>query len=107
MSNERTPEELLNELWDIVKSFNILWMTTYMQCDPSIYNVWKKRKALPYKNVKRIIEYLEMHNDDCVTLCWHLMEYYKSETKKREDKIEEVKERNRIRARERYAKRFN
>lgn len=77
-----------------------------MQCDPSIYNVWKKRKVLPYRNVKKIVEYLEMHNDDVITLCWHLMEYYNSEAKKREKRMEENRERNRIRARERYAKKI-
>lgn len=94
--------ELLNELWDIVKSFNILWMTDYMWCDPSIYNVWRKRKVLPYRNVKKIVEYLEMHNDDVITLCWHLMEYYNAEKKKRDDKLEATRERNRARARERH-----
>ena len=102
----REPIELLNEIWDVLKSFNILWMTNYMQCDPSIYNVWKKRKVLPYRNVKKIVEYLEMHNDDVITLCWHLMEYYNSEAKKREKRMEENRERNRIRARERYAKKI-
>lgn len=102
----REPMELLNEIWDVLKSFNILWMTNYMQCDPSIYNIWKKRKVLPYRNIKRIVEYLEMHNDDVITLCWHLMEYYNSEVKKREKRMEENRERNRIRARERYAKKI-
>ena len=106
MSNERTPMELLNEIWDVLKSFNILWMTNYMQCDPSIYNIWKKRKVLPYRNIKKIVEYLEMHNDDVITLCWHLMDYYNSEVKKREKRMEEARERNRIRARERYAKKI-
>jgi len=95
-------EELLEELWNIVKSFNILWMTNYMWCDPSIYNVWKKRKVLPYRNVKKIVEYLEMHNDDIVDLCWKLMDYYKSESKKRDEKINATIERNRERSRERY-----
>ncbi len=102
MTNERIPEELLNEIWDVLKSFNILWMTNYMQADPSIYNVRKKRKALPYRNIKKIIEYIEIHTDDCVTLCWHLMDYYKQEAKKREDRIEELKEKNRQRSRERW-----
>ena len=102
----REPIELLNEIWDVLKSFNILWMINYMQCDPSIYNVWRKRKVLPYRNVKKIVEYLEMHNDDVITLCWHLMEYYNSEVKKREKGMEENRERNRIRARERYAKKI-
>ena len=44
-------------------------MTNYLGCDPSIYNVWKQRGVLPYRNVKRIVEYLEMHNDDVVDLC--------------------------------------
>lgn len=95
-------EELLKQLGDIVKRFNILWMTNYIGCDPSIYNVWKQRKVLPYRNVKRIVEFLEMHNDDVVDLCWKLMEYYKSEEKKRNDKIEATAERNRQRSRERY-----
>lgn len=75
-----------------------------MQADPSIYNIWKRRKALPYRNVKRMVEYMEMHNDDVITLCWHLMDYYNSERQKREKRLEETKERNRLRARERYAK---
>lgn len=44
-------------------------MTNYLGCDQSIYNVWKKRKVLPYRNVRKIVEYLEMHNDDVVDLC--------------------------------------
>lgn len=105
MSNEvKTPEELLNDLWEILKWFNILWMTNYIECDPSIYNVWKKRKVLPYKNVKRIVEYIEMHADDCVTLCWYLMDYYNEQSKKREEKILIAKEKNRIRNRERWLK---
>ena len=95
-------DELLEELWNIVKSFNILWMTNYMWCDPSIYNVWKKRKVLPYRNIKKIVEYLEMHNDDIVDLCWKLMDYYKNESKKRDEKINAPIERNRERSRERY-----
>lgn len=94
-------EELLKEIGDVIKPFSILWMTDYMWCDPSIYNVWKKRKVLPYRNIKRMVEYLEMHNDDIITLCWHLMEYYNAEKKKRDDKIEKAKELNRQRARER------
>ena len=43
-----------------------------------------------------------MHNDDVITLCWHLMEYYNEEKKKRDDKISETMERNRARSRERY-----
>jgi len=97
-------EELLKEIGDVVKPFSILWMTNYMWCDPSIYNVWRKRKVLPYRNVKRIVEYLEMHSDDIVTLCQHLMEYYKSEEKKRAERVELLKEKNRERARERYKK---
>lgn len=95
-------EELLQEIWKVVKSFNILAMTNYMGCDQSIYNVWKRRKVLPYRNVKRIVEYLEMHNDDVITLCWHLMDYYKVEEKKRNDRIEATMERNRERSRLRY-----
>lgn len=105
MSNEeRTPEDLLNEIWDVIKSFNILWMIRYMQCDPSIYNIWKMRKALPYKNVKKIVEYIEMHNDDCITLCWHLMDYYNTEKKKRDERLELLKEKNRQKSIERYHK---
>ena len=100
----KAPEELLNDLWEILKGFNILWMTSYIECDPSIYNVWKKRKVLPYKNVKRIVEYMEMHVDDCVTLCWYLMDYYEEQSKKREEKILIAKENNRIRNRERWLK---
>lgn len=100
----KTPEELLIKIWSVLKSFNILWMTTYMECDPSIYNIWMKRKALPYRNVKKIVEYLEAHNDDCVTLCWELMEYYKEQAKAREKRIAEAKERNRLRNKERQAK---
>lgn len=104
MSNEtRTPEELLNEIWDVLKRFNILWMTNYLDCDPSIYNIWKHRNALPYRNVKKIVEYIEMHTDDCVTLCGHLMEYYKQEEKKRNEKIADRVEKNRERSRLRYA----
>ena len=98
----REPMELLNEIADVLKSFNILWMTNYMQCDPSIYNVWKRRKVLPYRNVKKMVEYLEMHNDDVITLCWHLMEYYNEQVKKREQRMEENREKNRQRARERH-----
>ena len=97
-------EELLQEIWKVVKSFNILAMTNYMGCDQSIYNVWKKRKVLPYRNVKRIVEYIEMHNDDCITLCQHLMEYYKKEVNTREQKRADALERNRERSRARYAK---
>lgn len=108
MSNQiRTPEELLNEIWDVVKSFNILWMTNYMQCDPSLYNMWKRRKTLPYRNIKKIVEYLEMHNDDIVTLCWHLMDYYNAEVKRKLEIEEEKRERNRKRNRERYAQNKN
>lgn len=102
--NDRTPVELLNEIGDVLKSFNILWMTNYMQCDPSIYNVWKGRKVLPYRNVKKIVEYIEMHNDDCITLCQHLMDYYKKEVSTREQKRADALERNRERSRARYAK---
>ena len=109
MNNEtktaaRTPQELLQEIGDVVKPFSILWMTNYMWCDPSIYNVWRKRKVLPYRNVKRIVEYLEMHSDDIVTLCQHLMEYYKSEEKKRAERVELIKEKNRQKSIERYHK---
>ena len=106
MNNERTPLELLDELWDVIKSFNILGMINYMQCDPSIYNIWRKREALPYRNVKKIVEYLEMHNDDVITLCWHLMDYYNYESKKREERLAQTRERNRLKARERYAKKI-
>ena len=101
MSKELTPEELLKQIWDLLKSFNILWMTNYMWCDPSIYNVWKKRKVFPYRNAKRIVEYIDMHCVDCIDLCWKLMDYYKREDKKRSIKLEASKERNRQRARER------
>lgn len=97
-------EELLKEIWDVSKSFNILAMTNYAWLDPSIYNVWKRRGVLPYRNVKKIVEYFEMHNDDVITLCWHLMDYYKDEEKKRNERVEETKERNRQRARERNAR---
>lgn len=107
MNNETTPEALLKEMWDIVKHFNILAMTTYIGCDQSIYNIWKRRKVLPYRNVKKIVEYLEMHNDDVVTLCWHLMDYYKIEEKKRDEKINARIERNREKSRARYAKTKN
>ena len=100
----KAPEELLNDIGELLKSFNILWMTNYMELDPSIYNIWKKRKSLPYRNVKRIVEYLEMHADDCVSLCWDLMDYYKEQSKAREERILEVKERNRLRNRERWLK---
>ena len=97
-------EELLQEIWNVVKSFNILAMTNSMGLDQSIYNQWKRRKVLPYRNVKRMVEYFEMHNDDVITLCWHLMDYYKEEEKKRNERVEETKERNRQRARERNAR---
>lgn len=99
---EIMPEELLKEIWTVMKSFNILWMTTYMDLDASIYNIWKKRKTLPYRNVKWIIEYLEMHNDDCVTLCWHLLDYFKQEAKKREERVIAAREKNKQRNRERW-----
>lgn len=103
MSNEvLNAEDMLKEISKVLKWFNILWMTNYLGCDPSIYNVWKQRKVLPYRNVKRIVEYLEMHNDDVVDLCWKLMEYYKSEEKKRNERIEATAERNRQRSRDRY-----
>ena len=97
-------EKLLKEIGDVIKPFTIIGMTEYLWTDPSIYNIWKSRKVLPYRNVKKIVEYLEMHNDDVITLCWHLMAYYKSEEKKRNEKLEASKERNRQRARERYQK---
>lgn len=103
MNNEiKTPEELLDEIRNLLKSFNILWMTNYIWTDPSIFTVWRRRKVLPYRNVKRIVEYLEMHNDDVVDLCWKLMDYYKSEEKKRNERIEASIERNRQRSRDRY-----
>ena len=105
MSNEvLSAEDMLKEVAQVLKWFNILWMTNYIGCDPSIYNVWKRRKVLPYRNVKRIVEYLEMHNDDVVDLCWKLMDYYKSEEKKRNDRVEATTERNRQRSRDRYLK---
>lgn len=97
-------EELLQEIWNVVKSFNILAMTNSMGLDQSIYNQWRRRKVLPYRNIKRMVEYFEMHNDDVITLCWHLMDYYKDEEKKRNERVEETKERNRQRARERNAR---
>lgn len=103
MSNEvLNAEDILKEIAKVLKWFNILWMTNYLGCDPSIYNVWKQRGVLPYRNVKRIVEYLEMHNDDVVDLCWKLMDYYKSEEKKRNERIEATAERNRQRSRDRY-----
>ena len=95
-------EELLQQIWEVVKRFNILQMTNYLGCDQSIYNVWKKRKVLPYRNVRKIVEYLEMHNDDVVDLCWKLMEYYKEEEKKRNERVLATQERNRERSRARY-----
>ena len=43
-----------------------------------------------------------MHSDDIVTLCQHLMEYYKSEEKKRAERVELLKEKNRQKSIERY-----
>lgn len=97
-------EEMLVEVAKVLKWFNILGMTNYIGCDPSIYNVWKRRKVLPYRNVKRMVEYLEMHNDDVVCLCQKLMDYYNAEKKKRDDRIEATAERNRERSRQRYLK---
>ena len=97
-------EDMLKDIKKTLKSFNLLQMTTYMGVDPSIVNVWTMRGKLPYRNVKWIVEYIEMHTDDCVTLCWKLMEYYKQEEKKRADRLNETRERNRQRARERYKK---
>lgn len=103
MSNEvLNAEDMLKEVAKVLKWFNILWMTNYLGCDPSIYNIWKRRKVLPYRNVKRMVEYLEMHNDDVVCLCEKLMDYYNSEKKKRDDRIEATAERNRERSRQRY-----
>ena len=69
---------------------------------PFIYNVWRKRKVLPYRNVKKIVEYLEMHNDDVITLCWHLNGILQCREEKRDDKLEASREKNRARARERH-----
>lgn len=97
-------DEMLSDVKKTLKSFNLLQMTTYMWVDPSIFNTWTRRKALPYRNVKRMVEYIEMHNDDCITLCGKLMEYYKQEEKKREQRTNDAIERNRERSRIRYAK---
>ena len=82
-----TPKGLNKELDNVFKNFSKSCLADYLDLTFDAIGKWKYREAIPYNKVKRIVEFLEMHNDDCITLCQHLMEYYKSIQNNREEKI--------------------
>lgn len=82
-----TPKELNKELDIIFKNFSRTCLAEYLDLTADAVGKWRYRDAIPYNKVKRIVEFLEMHNDDCITLCQHLMEYYKGIQWDREEKL--------------------
>lgn len=82
-----TPKELNKELDSIFKNFSRTSLAEYLDLTADAVGKWRYRDAIPFNKVKRIVEFLEMHNDDCITLCQNLMEYYKSIQGCREEKL--------------------
>lgn len=82
-----TPKELNKELDSIFKNFSRTSLAEYLDLTADAVGKWRYRDAIPFNKVKRIVEFLEMHNDDCITLCQHLMEYYKGIQGSREEKL--------------------
>lgn len=82
-----TPKELNKELDSIFKNFSRTCLAEYLDLTADAVGKWRYRDAIPFNKVKRIVEFLEMHNDDCITLCQNLMEYYKSIQGNREEKL--------------------
>jgi hypothetical protein len=62
-------------------------LAEYLDLTADAVGKWRYRDAIPFNKVKRIVEFLEMHNDDCITLCQNLMESYKSIQGSREEKL--------------------
>jgi hypothetical protein len=82
-----TPKELNKELDRIFRDFSRTSLAEYLDLTADAVGKWRYRDAIPFNKVKRIVEFLEMHNDDCITLCQNLMEYYKSIQGCREEKL--------------------
>lgn len=82
-----TPKELNKELDRIFRDFSRTCLAEYLDLTADAVGKWRYRDAIPFNKVKRIVEFLEMHNDDCITLCQNLMEYYKSIQGNREEKL--------------------
>lgn len=82
-----TPKELNKELDRIFRDFSRTCLAEYLDLTADAVGKWRYRDAIPFNKVKRIVEFLEMHNDDCITLCQNLMEYYKGIQWDREEKL--------------------
>ena len=82
-----TPNELNKELDSIFKNFSRTCLAEYLDLTADAVVKWRYRDAIPFNKVKRIVEFLEMHNDDCITLCQNLMGYYNSIQNNREEKL--------------------
>ena len=67
---------LINELDEVFKKFSKSEMAEYLDVTLDATNKWRVRKNIPYDKLKGIVEFMEMHTDDCVTLCQHIMEEY-------------------------------
>lgn len=66
----------MQELDGLFRNFSKSWLAEYMDLTLDATTKWRTRQQIPYNKLKRIVEYLEMHNDDCITVCWHIMEEY-------------------------------
>lgn len=81
-----TSSNLTNKLDDVFKKFSKSNMADYLDLTLDATNKWRTRWTIPFNKIKGVVEFLEMHNDDCVTMCQELMDYYNSVKQKRQTK---------------------
>ena len=83
---------LTKQLDNIFKNFSKSWLADYLDLTLDATNKWRIRDTIPYSKVKGIVEFMEMHTDDCVSLCQDLMDYYKGIQWERAEKVLERKQ---------------
>ena len=72
-----TSTSLSRKLDNIFRDFSKSWLAEYLDLTLDATNKWRVRDTIPYNKIKGIVEFMEMHTDDCVSLCQDLMDYYK------------------------------
>ena len=83
---------LTKQLDNIFKNFSKSWLAEYLDLTLDATNKWRVRDTIPYSKIKGIVEFMEMHTDDCVSLCQDLMDYYKGIQWERAEKVLERKQ---------------